>query len=184
MNFLLIIPAFSVGRTQEMIKRLERLRISKNKNIKTTGLAAEVSKVMGIKANYDIVKDISIENFEEGDIVVSGHGMLQGGIVRNLLDETKDDENTGVLLCGYQAPDTVGFALQNSLPVARNRYHQKIFSAQISGHTNSDSLNGFISQIEGKKIMVHTPDNTVLREEHKDILIPDYNREIVLRNKI
>lgn len=180
----LIIPAFSVGRTQEMIKRLERLRISKNKNIKTTGLAAEVSKVMGIKANYDIVKDISIENFEEGDIVVSGHGMLQGGIVRNLLDETKDDENTGVLLCGYQAPDTVGFALQNSLPVARNRYHQKIFSAQISGHTNSDSLNGFISQIEGKKIMVHTPDNTVLREEHKDILIPDYNREIVLRNKI
>ncbi len=180
----LIIPAFSVGRTQEMISRLERLRISTKRTIKTTGLAAEVSKIMGIKAKYDIVKDVSGKHFEENDIVVTGHGMLQGGTARNVLDETKDDEKTGVLLCGYQAPNTLGFALQNSLPVAKQRYHQKIFSAQISGHTNPQGLNEFISKIEGKKVMVHTPDNTILRKEHKEILIPDYNKEIIIRNYI
>ncbi|MCK4896279.1 MAG: MBL fold metallo-hydrolase, partial [Candidatus Heimdallarchaeota archaeon] len=36
----IIIPAFSVGRTQEMIMRLARLRISKKRNIIVTGLAA------------------------------------------------------------------------------------------------------------------------------------------------
>ncbi|MCE7742659.1 MAG: MBL fold metallo-hydrolase [Candidatus Heimdallarchaeota archaeon] len=180
----LIIPAFSVGRTQEMIRRLERLRVSTKKNIKTTGLAADVSKVMGIKGNYDIVKGVSLNNFEENDIVVTGHGMLQGGTARNLLDATKDDPNTGVLLCGYQAPNTLGFALQNSLPIAKQRYHQKVFSAPISGHTNSQGLNDFIAQLKGRKVMVHTPDNSVLRKEHKNVLIPDYNKEIVLKNHI
>ncbi len=180
----LIIPAFSVGRTQEMIKRLERLRISTKKNIITTGMAGEVSKIMGIKAKYDIEKSVSPDKFKENDIVVTGHGMLQGGTARNLLDATKDERDTGVLLCGYQAPNTVGFALQNSLPVAKQRYHQKIFSAHISGHTNSQGLNDFIANLEGKKIMVHTPDDSVVRKEHKNVLIPGYNKEVVIRNQV
>ena len=180
----LIIPAFSVGRTQEIIKRLERLRVSTKRNIKTTGLAAEVSKVMGIKAKYDIEKDVPLEEFEEGDIVVTGHGMLQGGTARKLLDATKDDTNTGVLMCGYQAPNTLGYALENSLALAKRKYHQKIFSAQISGHTNFQGLDEFISELKGRKVMVHTPDGTKAKKKHKEVLVPFYNQQIVLRNQI
>jgi len=180
----LIIPAFSVGRTQEMIRRLERLGLSKKHNIKTTGLAAEVSKVMGIQGHYDIKKDVPIEKFEENDIVVTGHGMLQGGTARNLLDATKDDRDTSVLLCGYQAPNTVGYALHNSLAIAKEKYHQKVFSAPISGHTHAEGLDEFINKLEGKKVMVHTPDHTLVKKNHKDVLVPFYNQQLVLRNHI
>ncbi|MCG3258941.1 MAG: hypothetical protein H7644_04290, partial [Candidatus Heimdallarchaeota archaeon] len=94
------------------------------------------------------------------------------------------DENTGILICGYQAPNTLGFALKNSHSIAKKRYHQNIFSAHISGHSSSESLNEFIDKLSGKKVMVHTPDRTVPREEHKGLIIPKYNQEIVLKNKV
>ena len=180
----LIIPAFSVGRTQEMIKRLERLRVSAKRRVMTTGLAADVSKSMGLRAKFDIVKNLSADNFENSDIVVTGHGMLQGGTARKLIDETSSDENTGILICGYQAPNSLGFALKNNHSIAKKRYQQKVFSAHISGHSSSDSLNEFIDKLSGKKVMVHTPDRTVPREEHKGLIIPKYNQEIILKNKI
>ena len=180
----LIIPAFSVGRTQEMIKRLERLRVSTKKSVKTTGLSADVSKSMGLKAKFDIVKNLTNDNFEKGDIVVTGHGMLQGGTARKLIDETSSDENTGILICGYQAPNTLGFSLKNSHPVALKKYNQKVFTAHISGHSSSEALNEFIDDLSGKKVMVHTPDDSVLRVDHKNLIIPKYNQEIVLKNKI
>jgi putative mRNA 3-end processing factor len=180
----LIIPAFSVGRTQEMIKRLERLRISTKRSVKTTGMSADVSKSMGLKAKFDIVKNLSSDNFENNDIAVTGHGMLQGGAARKLVDETSSDDNTGILICGYQAPNTLGYSLKNGHSVALKKYNQKVFSAHISGHSGPESLNDFIDSLSGKKIMVHTPDDTVLRDEHKDMIIPKYNQEIVLKNKI
>jgi len=167
-----------------MIKRLERLRVSTKKSVKTTGLSADVSKSMGLKAKFDIVKNLTNDNFEKGDIVVTGHGMLQGGTARKLIDETSSDENTGILICGYQAPNTLGFSLKNSHPVALKKYNQKVFTAHISGHSSSEALNEFIDDLSGKKVMVHTPDDSVLRVDHKNLIIPKYNQEIVLKNKI
>ncbi len=177
----LIIPAFSVGRTQEMIKRLERLSITKKKSVQTTGLAADISKTMGVKADFDIHKSIHPDDFEKDDIVVAGHGMMQAGTARNLIDATKDDDKTGILICGYQAPNTLGYALGTSNPVARQKYNQKVFSAHISGHTTPAVLDEFIAKLKGKKIMVHTPKNVELQKKHKDVLIPSYLQEIVIK---
>ncbi len=180
----LIVPAFSVGRTQEMIQRFERLRVSAKRSVKTTGLSADVSKSMGLRAKFDIVKNLTNGNFEKDDIVVTGHGMLQGGAARKLIDETSSDENTGILICGYQAPNTLGYALKNGHSVAFKKYNQKIFNAHISGHSSPESLNEFIDDLSGKKIMVHTPDDTILREDHKDLIIPKYNQEILIKSNV
>ena len=177
----LIIPAFSLGRTQEMIKRLERLRISKKKNVKTTGLAADITKTMGIKADYDIVKSINEEDFVVNDIVVAGHGMMQAGTARNLINATKDDNDTGILICGYQAPNTLGHALKTNHPIAKQKFSQRIFSAHISGHTTPLLLDDFIGELSGKKIMVHTPKFTKLKKGHKDLLIPSYLEEVIIK---
>lgn len=177
----LIIPAFSLGRTQEMIKRLERLGITKKKSVQTTGLAADISKTMGIKADYDIHKSIHPDDFEKDDVVVAGHGMMQAGTARDLIDATKEDDKTGILICGYQAPNTLGYALKTSHPVAKQKYNQKIFSAHISGHTTPPLLDEFIAKLNGKKLMVHTPKNVRLKKEHKEIVIPSYLQEIIVK---
>jgi putative mRNA 3-end processing factor len=181
-NKRLIIPAFSVGRTQEMIKRLNRLGISKKKRIITTGLAGEITKIMGTKADYDIKKGFLPTDFEEDDVVVAGHGMLQGGTARTLLETTKMDDKTGIILCGYQAPNTLGFALKTSNPIARQIYRQNITTAHISGHTTPSSLNEFISKLQGKKVMIHTPRGTQTSKQHKNIIIPSYLEQIVMTN--
>ncbi|MCG3226718.1 MAG: MBL fold metallo-hydrolase [Candidatus Heimdallarchaeota archaeon] len=181
-NKRIIIPAFSVGRTQEMIKRLDRLGISKKRRIITTGLAAEITKIMGVKAEYDIKKGFQHTDFEENDIVIAGHGMLQGGTARTLLDATKEDEKTGIILCGYQAPNTLGYALRTSHPLAKQQFRQDITSAHISGHTTPSSLNEFISKLEGKKVMIHTPRGVKTSKKHKEITIPNYLDKIVMRN--
>ncbi|MHA1399805.1 MAG: MBL fold metallo-hydrolase [Candidatus Heimdallarchaeaceae archaeon] len=180
-NQKLIIPAFSVGRAQEMYKILERLRIVKDRKVKIIGLAAEIMKLMGTKGDYNLAKSIAAEEFEEGDIVIAGHGMLQGGSARLLLEATKDDSNVGVLLCGYQAPNTLGYALKNSHPIAMHEYGQQTYFAQISGHTSPKRLDEFIQEIKGKKIMVHTPENTKIKKEHKDVVIPNYLQEIKIK---
>ncbi|MCK5304794.1 MAG: MBL fold metallo-hydrolase, partial [Candidatus Heimdallarchaeota archaeon] len=156
----IIIPAFSVGRTQEMITRLARLRISKKRNIIVTGLAADITKTMAIKADYDIKKNFDPADFFENDILITGHGMLQSGSARKLLETTKSSSETGVILCGYQAPNTLGFALKTGNPVALQQYKQRIFSLQISGHSSPLVLNDYINKLSGKKVMVHTPDKT------------------------
>ncbi len=177
----IIIPAFSVGRTQEMIRRLERLRITKNRNVIVTGLAADITKTMGIKAEYDIRKNFEPSDFYENDILISGHGMLQSGSARKLLEATKNSSETGVVLCGYQAPNTLGFALKTGNPVALHQYKQRIFSVHISGHSSPRSLNDFIDDLSGKKVMVHTPEKTKVMKKHKNVMIPRYLDQIVLK---
>ncbi|MHA1692185.1 MAG: MBL fold metallo-hydrolase [Candidatus Heimdallarchaeaceae archaeon] len=177
----IIIPAFSVGRTQEIIKRLERLRIAKKRNIIVTGLAAAITKTMGIKADYEIKKNFEPSDFQENDILVTGHGMLQSGSARKMLEASKNSSETGVILCGYQAPNTLGFALKTGNPVALQQYKQRIFSVHISGHTTPLPLNGFINKLSGKKVMVHTPEKTIVTKKHKDVMIPRYLDQIILK---
>ena len=177
----IIIPAFSVGRTQEIIKRLERLRIAKKRNIIVTGLAAAITKTMGIKADYDIKKNFEPSDFQENDILITGHGMLQSGSARKMLEASKNSSETGVILCGYQAPNTLGFALKTGNPVALQQYKQRIFSVHISGHTTPVPLNGFINKLSGKKVMVHTPEKTIVTKKHKDVMIPRYLDQIILK---
>lgn len=176
----LIIPAFSLGRTQEMIKRLERLRINKKMNVKTTGLAADITRTMGINDGYKSYNRITPDDFNEGDIIVGGHGMVQGGCSRELVEATKKDDKTGIIICGYQAPNTLGYSLKILHPLAIQKYKQRIFSAHISGHSSPESLNDFINKIEGDKIMVHTPKNTKTLSKHK-ITIPKYNQEFIFK---
>ncbi len=176
----IIIPAFSVGRTQEMIMRLARLRISKKRNIIVTGLAADITKTMAIKGDYDIKKNFDPADFFENDILITGHGMLQSGSARKLLEATKSSSETGVILCGYQAPNTLGFALKTGNPIALQQYKQRIFSAHISGHSSPLALNDFINNLSGKKVMIHTPDKTKVMKKHKDVMIPRYLDQIIL----
>ncbi|UJG43805.1 MAG: MBL fold metallo-hydrolase [Candidatus Heimdallarchaeum endolithica] len=177
-NSKVIIPAFSVGRAQEMYSLLEKLRLTKEHNIKIVGLASEITKLMGIPGDHTLLKSMNADEFEDGDIVIAGNGMLQGGTSRLLLEETRNDDNVGVIICGYQAPETLGYSLKTNHPVALNQYSQQIYNLQISGHTTPKNLDVFISELSGKKIMVHTPENIIVK--HKDIVVPKFSETLAL----
>ncbi|UJG40962.1 MAG: MBL fold metallo-hydrolase [Candidatus Heimdallarchaeum aukensis] len=177
-NKKVIIPAFSVGRAQEMYTLLEKLRLTKEHNVKIVGLASEITKLMGISGDHTLLKSMNADEFEDGDIVIAGNGMLQGGTSRLLLDETRDNDDVGVIICGYQAPETLGYSLKTNHPVALNQYSQQIYNLQISGHTTPRNLDKFISELNGKKIMVHTPENITIK--HKDLVVPQFNETLTM----
>ncbi len=152
-----IIPAFSLGRTQEILTLLERNSLTKDRLVSLIGMGARISKIVNLQGNYSVPRHFDINSFEEDSILIAGGGMLQGGLARELLDHTRDDSQTSVVLCGYQAPRTLGWALDNGL--TKDIYKQTIYRARISAHTSSDALQTFIKEVKGKKIMVHTPFN-------------------------
>ncbi|MHA2296234.1 MAG: MBL fold metallo-hydrolase [Candidatus Hodarchaeales archaeon] len=151
-----IIPSFTVGRAQEMLKRLLQEETS-GFTIHVVGMASRLCKLANIKGDYKLYKRYDPTSFGEGDIVIGGGGMLQGGIARDLLDLTRDNNETGVILCGYQAPGTLGWCLKENKGYARNIYNQKVFNVKASGHSTGKELNQFIKERKEPKFMIHTP---------------------------
>lgn len=149
-----IIPAFSVGRTQEVIKLLSEAGLDKEKDVVTTGMAGKVCKLINLKGQYRIQPAYDYDSFVEGSVFVGGSGMLQGGVSRELLEKTRKDPKTSVVLCGYLAPRTLGSDLRNGH--AKAIYSQNIVYARISAHTAPNRLTEFIDSLtEGTNLICH-----------------------------
>lgn len=147
----LIIPAFSVGRTQEILFIIKKLQ---NNNKITSQMPVYLDSPMAVKAStvyqkftqelkLDFGKHES-ENFfhpmnfrisESSDesmllcmsdtpkIVISASGMLQGGRVLHHLKAKLGDSKNAVLFTGYQGQGTKGLLLKSGLN--KIRIHRK-----------------------------------------------------------
>ncbi|MHA2176067.1 MAG: MBL fold metallo-hydrolase [Candidatus Hodarchaeales archaeon] len=145
-----IIPAFSIGRAQELLLKLENLGITKDKKVITLGMASKVARLSGIETK-GYISDQLASPFEE-EIIITGGGMLNGGFARKLVEETKTDPKTSVVLCGYLAQNTLGYRLLNKI---EPEYKQNIVYTRFSGHSSNKTLKKVIKQIKGKKVLVH-----------------------------
>ncbi len=177
----IIIPAFSMGRSQEMLFRLKKLGAEKNWKIYLIGMGGKLAQKLnltvgssggGRSTGISILNTISPEEFTEKSIIISGQGMLQAGTSRRLLDYTADDPNTSVILCGYQAPYTLGNQLLNEHKYLKNKYLQNITRISVSGHTSGKTLDTYIDKLSGRKIIVHSPEGTSKNLTRNDILLP------------
>ncbi len=172
----ILIPAFSVGRTQEVLYQLIKTGVPKDWKIKITGMGSTVMKKLRyqfettplLKKQLSLNRTVRPDEFIEKTIVIGGHGMLQAGTARGLAEATKDDPNTSILFTGYQAPTSLGFALLNKK--SGLNFKQDIDRLKLSGHTSSPTLNSILDDFEGEKIMVHTPKETKVKD--KQILTP------------
>ena len=113
-----IIPAFSIGRTQEMMLILKKHGL----HAYVDGMGADVFDI--IKRKPECVRDMNkLEKAFAGNIVkpkereaiikepciiVTSAGMLNGGPVLYYLREIHDDPKSKLHLTGYQAEDTNG----------------------------------------------------------------------------
>lgn len=149
-NGTLIIPAFAVGRTQDLLFSIYRL--SQENKIPQIPIYLDSPMAKSVTQIYkkyfsefkyqqkNIELSLTPPNFtevespdesmllcmsEEPKIVISASGMLQGGRVLHHLKQKLPDKKNGVLFVGFQGQETKGRLLQEGLLDIRI-HHQKI----------------------------------------------------------
>jgi len=158
-----LIPAFSMGRSQEVFYHLKKIGIDKKWTVHMTGMGGKLTKRISVptiketKPMLTVSGYVDPSEFIENTIVIGGQGMLQAGTSRRLFDATAQDESTSVIFTGYQAPNTLGYHLLNKNPYLITKYKQQFKRISMSGHTTSPTLDKFLDSLSGKELIVHSP---------------------------
>ncbi len=147
-NGVLLIPAFAIGRTQEVVWALRRLldagRISPVRLYLDSPMASKATTIYKQHSDYydqdslDLLargsgpmaypnaletplakQSEAIERAKRPYIVVASNGMLTGGRVLNHLRNLIGDSRAMILFVGYQGEGTLGARLQDGLTSAR-----------------------------------------------------------------
>ncbi|MHA1907368.1 MAG: MBL fold metallo-hydrolase [Candidatus Thorarchaeota archaeon] len=164
-----IIPSFAVGRSQEILKLLDTVGITKSRNVIVAGMAERVTKIVGVTGEWQGLKKNKTE-LDKDDVLVAGGGMMGGGLARYHFEQHRDNPDAAVIPCGYLAPRTTGWNLMNGYEP--HKCHVEY--ARLSAHSSASKLQDYIGSCKGKKVMVHTP--TV--ESPKGIVIPELNERM------
>lgn len=154
----LIIPAFALGRTQDLLFSLYRLKTqgaipdvpiyldSPMANSVTSVYQKYFSEMKLESTNTFIEGALSHKNFhkvespddsmllcmsDEPKIVISASGMLQGGRVMHHLRQKLSDAKSGVLFVGFQGRETKGRLLQEGLMTLRIHHKEVPVEAEI-----------------------------------------------------
>ena len=156
----LIIPAFSVGRTQEIVYMLDQLesagRLPRIPVYVDSPLAVNATTVFGAHPEcfdnnlneYMLVDDNpfgfnsltyvhsvevskSLNNSETPCIIISASGMMNAGRVRHHLFNSIDQSKNTLLIVGYCSPDTAGGMLRNGVETIKLFGELKIVRAEV-----------------------------------------------------
>jgi len=171
---LVVVPAFAVGRTQEMLMLLAREKfetfldgMGKAVNsiyVEHQGYVRSTKKLRQAMNRTRVVHSArGIDKALGAEVVVTTSGMLDGGPVLRFLDAIKDDPNSAVCLTGYQVPETNGRRLldEGMLEIheqlVKPRFQVRTFD--FSAHAGHDQLVAFIEGCDPKRVVLMHGDN-------------------------
>ena len=185
-----LIPAFAVGRTQEMLLILRK----KNFEMWIVGMGKEVNRIFlsfpeylrSIQKLRRAVKDARRVRSErgrekalKGEVIVTTSGMLDGGPVLNYVNGLKDDPRSGIFLTGYQVEGTNGRQLRDTGTMNLHGVNVKINCElsffDFSAHADHDDLLRFIDGCDPERVILCHGDNRELLAkdiEGRDVLMP------------
>ncbi|OQX51932.1 MAG: MBL fold metallo-hydrolase [Candidatus Cloacimonas sp. 4484_209] len=172
----IIIPAFSVGRTQEIVYEIEKLYERKelpNMPIFVDSpLSVNVTEIfknhpecydketLAIIRNNEnpfgfgrltYIKDVEeskrLNNIDKPCIIISASGMCEAGRILHHLKNSIEDERNVILIVGYQAEGTLGRALVEKKKVVR------IFGEEYKRRANVVVMNEFSSHGDRKDLL-------------------------------
>jgi putative mRNA 3-end processing factor len=173
-----LVPAFAVGRSQELLLVLHSLLQGKNK-VFLDGMGKKVSELLhdypSYVANYDSFADCLSKTFfvensagrrracEKPGVIVTTSGMLDGGPVLNYLRVLEQSGKGKVFLTGFQVAGTNGRALMEGKDLFIDGKKQRITlpveSFDFSAHSGAKELREAIKKIDpGKIYCVHGDD--------------------------
>ncbi len=176
---VLLIPAFAIERTQEVIYIIHRLRMKKA----LPPIPVYLDSPMGInateimlkypewhrlseaeaKAMVDAVKLIrdprssrALVHKGETAVIMAGSGMIEGGRILDYLERYLSDSDAGLLLVGFQAEGTRGRALLEGAGELKfhGRYHKVKAHIRhldsLSAHADQKELLEWLQQVKSK----------------------------------
>jgi len=173
---VLLIPAFSVGRTQELIYNIREMEeageimklpvfVDSPMAIKATrvykadtedhDLQAALLKVRGvdifrtrhIKFTESTKQSIELNGFNGPGIIISASGMLSGGRILHHLANKMDDPRTTILFIGYQAEGTRGRAILEGAESV------KIHGEHVPVKAHIETISGYSAHADYEEIM-------------------------------
>jgi metallo-beta-lactamase family protein len=144
----LIIPAFSLGRTQEIVFILDKLKnLGLLPNIKVyvdSPMSANVTDIMRENVSCfnerlqeyikydsdpfgfsnltyirDTIDSIALNNSTEPCIILSASGMMDAGRIKHHLKNNISDSKNTILVVGYCAPNSLGAKIRNGQKVVK-----------------------------------------------------------------
>jgi metallo-beta-lactamase family protein len=196
-NGALVIPAFSVGRTQTLLYLLRLLAEEKKipslpiyvdspmaietlqifeKHLPDFDLSARVQKLEG----KDIFRPLNlhlcpsvedskkINTIKSGCIIISASGMITGGRILHHLAQRLPDQNNTVLLIGYQAEGTRGRTIMEKKETV------KIHGSEVPIKARIEMIDGFSGHADYNEILAWlmpfniTPKTTFLVHGERD----------------
>lgn len=224
-NGTLIIPAFSLERTQAMLFEINNLVESGTIEplpvfldsplaISVTGIYRKYSNYLrseiknqinkgddifdfsGLKFTHSIKDSEAINRQKGAKIIIAGSGMSHGGRILRHEKEYLDDQNTTLLLVGYQSVGSVGRLLQDgskNLVIDGQKIKVRAHIAMIrgySGHADRDQLIELVAHGGQKAKQVFV----VMGEERSALFLtqrlhdylginamaPDVNQEVII----
>lgn len=182
-----VIPAFAVGRTQEILEILDYYKVKHRIYLdglgqKTTQICLNypeyfsdskilkkaVEKVTFVKGRKERKKIL-----EQPSIVVTTAGMLQGGPVHYYLENIHDNPNSSVLLTGYQVEDTPGRKLLDSgiidLQTQAVKVNCFVHKYDFSAHSSQHNLLKTIKKANPELVICVHGDEKVIKVFQEEI---------------
>ena len=163
-----LIPAFAVGRSHEMISVLNAHKF--NGNILLDGMARAVNEVMlEIPGSVNTPKTYAQamarvhmirgwrdrrQAVRKADAIVAPSGMLQGGTVMFYMEKLALNANNSIYIVSFQVPGTNGAKLMETgmFPIKdrETRVSAKVKHFDFSSHSGRTPLQQFIRGLKGK----------------------------------
>jgi len=163
-----LVPAFAVGRSQEMLSVVHAHRLGTGVII--DGMARKVNKIFldhpdFLRAPRTFMKVISgtreirgwrdrREAVKRAGVIVAPSGMLQGGTAMFYMERLALDERNGVFLVSFQVPGTGGARLlETGRFVLREReelVRARVRHFDFSSHAGKTQLEAFLRGLKGK----------------------------------
>jgi putative mRNA 3-end processing factor len=170
-----LIPAFSVGRSHEVVTALRSNGFKHQ--IHLDGMAREAAEIILRHPSYlrdssEVERALNSVDWIDGwgsrkkavstpSVIVSPAGMLRGGAAAFYMDRVAFEKKNGVFLVSYQAVNTPGRMLieSRSLPFKgkMRRVEAQVQSFDFSSHAGKSQLIDFIRALKGqpKIYLVH-----------------------------
>jgi putative mRNA 3-end processing factor len=166
-----ILPAFAVGRTQELLMILEKTGL----NIWVDGMGRKVNSIYNRSREYvssatDLrkacVNAYEVETNEDryhsnrADVIVTTSGMLDGGPALSYIERIKNDSKSGILISGFQVEESNGYRLLSTGHLEINGVLEKINCEvgrfDLSAHAGHSELVSFVNKCNPDTvILVH-----------------------------
>ncbi len=185
-NGILLLPAFAVGRTQELLLNLHDLGFP----IYLDGMGIDATERMLNNPNYienanELRKAFSKahkitktkdrkEAISKPSIIITTAGMMNGGPIGFYMKKLYNRENCSLVTTGYMVEGTVGRHL-----VDTGRYvsegidvkpKMRMEFLDLSAHTDRDHIINFLKKVSPKKvILVHGDHNIEFEKELRDM---------------